>query len=139
MTARPDWRNPKRLRTTWPIDIWPFSTRVPARETRKSSINVWEIEPSGYVQPGELRATETRSGVDAEFDQQKAAFNEIPPLVLMPYNGLFVASFNGEIVDSDPNLPSLTNRFFSQYGDVPVYITRVGGRKRVLFRTPHRR
>lgn len=75
----------------------------------------------------------------SDFERQKAAFKAIPPLIRERYRGQFIASYNGAIVDCDVDLPSLTNRFFSKYGDVPVYITRIGGRQRVLLRTPHLR
>jgi hypothetical protein len=136
------WGTTKPARKGWPISgIWPLeSVLLVESETRPQDTTAWIFEPSGYVGEMEICATPVqRSIVDLEFDQQKAAFNEIPPLVLLPFQGLFVASRNGEIVDSDANLPSLTNRFFSQYGDVPVYITRVGGRRRVLLRTPRHR
>ena len=64
--------------------------------------------------------------VDLEFQEQKEAFNRIPPSALLEYRGRFIASRNGQIVDSDSNLAALTRRFFREHGDVPVFITKVG-------------
>jgi hypothetical protein len=73
---------------------------------------------------------------DVEFQRQKEAFNNIPPAILEPYQGRFVAVRNGEIVDSDIDLATLTGRFFHQYGDVPVFITKVGESIQVTIHTP---
>lgn len=62
-----------------------------------------------------------------EFWLEKQAFGMIPNDRLMQYEGMFVASKDGNIVDSDPELEVLTDRFFSKFGDVPVYMTKVGG------------
>jgi hypothetical protein len=60
------------------------------------------------------------------FYEQKAAFLSIRPLFLSQYGDKYVASMNGEIIDSDNDLATLSSRFFQQHGDVPVYITKVG-------------
>jgi hypothetical protein len=137
MSAQFDWNKHKRNRGGWAIEVWPFSNVRP-RTTASHQPRRWEVEPSGYVSEGELVVVEL-SEMDREFEQQKAAFKEIPPLILAQYQGQFVVSLNGEIVDSDLHLPTLTNRFINVHGDVPVYITKVGGRQRVLLRTPSRR
>ena len=62
------------------------------------------------------------------FEAQKRAFQAISPKALAAYDGLFVVSRNGRIIDSDENLSQLTRRFFSQHGDVDVYISRIGKR-----------
>jgi|SRR5581483_775052 len=59
---------------------------------------------------------------EIEFLHQQKAFLDIPPLMLSPYRGEFVVSHNGEILDHDRDLVTLTRRFFSQHGDIPVYI-----------------
>jgi len=74
---------------------------------------------------------------ETDFERQKRLFQAIPGDTLANYHDRFVASREGEIVDSDIDLPALTNRFFRAYGDVPVYITKVGERRQVLLRTPH--
>jgi len=72
-----------------------------------------------------------------EFDRQRAAFDQIPPLVLEPFAGRYVASINGDIVDSDESLASLARRFSATHGDVDVYVTRVHGHSNPLvIRTP---
>lgn len=63
---------------------------------------------------------------DDSFENQKRQFQNIPKETLETYQGKFVASRNGIIVDDDTHLASLTRRFREQYGKVPVYITRVG-------------
>lgn len=64
---------------------------------------------------------------DLEFRRQKDAFLSIPPLLRSPYQGQYVVSRNGEIVDSDFDLLELSRRFFGAHGDVPVYIAKVDG------------
>jgi hypothetical protein len=72
-----------------------------------------------------------------EFDRQKAAFKQIPPLMLERYAGQYVASINGEIVDSDNNLATLARRFSATHGDADVYVSRVHGHSNPLvIRTP---
>ncbi len=78
---------------------------------------------------------------EEEYIRQKEAFlrrSISEPLLLAPYRGRFVASRDGQIVDSDIDLAAVTNRFFSQYGDVPVYIGRVDGRRKVFLDSPNR-
>lgn len=67
---------------------------------------------------------------DAERDlqEQKSLFNQIAPNVIAGYTGRFVASRNGQILDSDMDLDSLVERFFTRYGERPAYITKVGGK-----------
>ena len=61
-----------------------------------------------------------------EFQQQKEAFNDIPSWHLSQYQGEYVVSHNGKIVDHDPDLPTLTQRFFGNHPNKCVYITMVG-------------
>lgn len=65
------------------------------------------------------------------FEEQKRAFQSIPPQVLAAYTGRFVVSRNGRIVDSDENLSRLTERFFARYGGATVYVTRIGSYVRI--------
>ena len=67
-----------------------------------------------------------------EFELQKQAFESIPPLLISQYAGQFVASIDGQIVDSDSNIQELAKRFFLQRGFVPAYITRVGAQPHVV-------
>lgn len=73
---------------------------------------------------------------EKEFLEQKEDFLNIPPLLLEEYHGQYVVSHNGQILDSDFDLPNLTARFFGQYGDLPVYIDKVGGTIRATIDTP---
>ena len=84
-----------------------------------------EDKPENAIEPG-----------DFEFQEQKEAFNRIPPSALVEYRGRFIASRNGEIVDSDSNLAALTRRFFREHGDVAVFVTRVGEPIQVTIATP---
>jgi hypothetical protein len=76
------------------------------------------------------------SQAELEFEQQKEAFLAIPPLFLAQYQNQFVVSRNGEILDQDPDLPTLTGRFFAQHEDLPVYIAKVGDTIRATIDTP---
>ena len=69
---------------------------------------------------------------DLEFWLEKQAFEMIPKDRLTPNEGMFIASKDGNVVDSDTNLEALTDRFFRQFGDVPVYMTKVGGAENEL-------
>jgi len=84
------------------------------------------------------RYFEVQLPTDSErnFQEQKLAFEEIPPLLLEKYRGQFVASLNGRIVDSDHDYVTLVHRFFGTFGDVPVYITKIGHRDVVMVDTP---
>jgi hypothetical protein len=76
------------------------------------------------------------SQAELEFQQQKEAFLAIPPLLLAQYQNQFVVSHNGEILDQDPDLPTLTGRFFAQHEDLSVYIAKVGDTIRATIDTP---
>lgn len=79
------------------------------------------------------------SGEQSEYERQKSAFNQIPPLFLSQYNGKYVVSHDGVIMDSDEDLYSLTNRFFSAHNNMKVYISFVGSNHERRIRTPFRR
>ncbi|GEM_PF-2515465 len=81
-----------------------------------------------------LQQKATRSVVDDEFEKQKQAFESISPEELVPYQGQFVAAIDGKIIDSDKDLIELDQRILQRYGDVPVYITKVG--ERAIFNIP---
>lgn len=72
---------------------------------------------------------------EREFEEQRKSFEKIPPLFLEPYKGLFVISRNGEILDADEDLDTLTSRFFSEHGDVPIYVDKIGGQLREVIDT----
>jgi hypothetical protein len=74
---------------------------------------------------------------EREFQEQKRMFEDIPPLLLLnDYPGQFVISRNGRIADSDYDLDTLVERFFADQGDVPVYMTKIGGEIEELIDTP---
>lgn len=73
---------------------------------------------------------------ELEFQQQKDAFGDISPIILAQFHGHFIVSHNGEILDHDQDLPTLTARFFSQHGDMPVFITKIGEELEDRFDTP---
>jgi len=63
---------------------------------------------------------------DPPFWKEVVAFSHIPKSSLEPYEGRYVAVYEGRIVDSDPDEAGLAERFYSNYGYVPVYIHKVG-------------
>jgi hypothetical protein len=86
----------------------------------------------GYV-------AEELSPSEREFREQRQAYflkNEREPLFLEPYRGQYVVSHNGAVLDHDFDLPTLTNRFFSQHEDMPIYIARVDSPIRFIIDTP---
>ena len=74
---------------------------------------------------------------EREYQEQKEAFEKIPPLLLRQYLGQFVIAYNGRILDSDNDLTTLTRRFFSgRDRDTPVYIAPVGIEEEESIDTP---
>jgi hypothetical protein len=73
---------------------------------------------------------------ETEYERQERLFHMISQAVLGQYQGQFVVSRNGEIVDSDTDLTRLGRRFFGEHGDVSVYITKAGGPIEVTIATP---
>ena len=73
---------------------------------------------------------------DLEFWFEQKYFDSIPKSELVRFEGLHVASRHGRIIDSDSSLEALTNRFFTTYGDVPVYIAKVGDEEPERIDTP---
>ena|SRR5258706_14835445 len=88
------------------------------------AIKYWAI-------PGALPLTDS----ERQFEEQKRLFNQIAPLFLAPYRGLFVISRNGEIVDAHEDMDVLIRRFFSENGDVPIYLEKIGGQIREVIDT----
>lgn len=76
------------------------------------------------------------SQTEIEFHEQKEAFSNIPPIILAQFHNQFVVSHNGEILDHDSDLPTLTSRFFPQHEDLPVYVAKVGDTIRATIATP---
>jgi hypothetical protein len=93
---------------------------------------------SGFTKFRFMETPQTNDLTDSEieFRTQKRLFEQIPPLLLRQYDGLFIASRNGEIVDTDADIDILMDRFFARYGEVPVYITRIGEPIREFIDTP---
>lgn len=78
----------------------------------------------------------TMTQAEKEFSEQKEAFLAIPPLLLAEYRGEYVVSHNGEILDHDTDLPTLTRRFYEQHGDIAIYIDKVNGLITATIDTP---
>ncbi len=63
---------------------------------------------------------------DAPFWKEVAAFNGMPSYQIDQYYGQYVAVYQGNIVDADPDEAELALRFYRTWGYVPVYIHKVG-------------
>ena len=63
---------------------------------------------------------------DAPFWREVEAFNSLPQPLIDDYYGQYVAVYNGNIVDADPDEGELALRFYRTFGYVPVYIHKVG-------------
>lgn len=63
---------------------------------------------------------------DAPFWSEVEAFNLLPQPMIDQYYGQYVAVYQGNIVDSDPDEGELALRFYRTFGYVPVYIHKVG-------------
>lgn len=64
---------------------------------------------------------------ELEYWTQKQAFLLIPKDQRLRYSGQFVVARDGRIMDSDADLATLVNRFFSRFGDAPAYVTKIDG------------
>ena len=74
---------------------------------------------------------------EAAFRRQKLAFEGLPQAELARYNAQFVITKDGQILDHDPDLVTLTMRFFSTHPkDEQVYIAKVGGTLEIRVTTP---
>ena len=60
------------------------------------------------------------------FWKEVAAFNQMPQPLIDEYYGQYVAVYQGNIVDADPDEGELALRFYRTFGYVPVYIHKVG-------------
>ena len=76
------------------------------------------------------------SAEELEFWLQKEAFLATPAEDLARYAGEFVLARDGRIEDHDRALSELTRRSVENFGDVPVYITYIGGELEFRIDTP---
>ena len=63
---------------------------------------------------------------EAPFWKEVTAFNQMPSFQIDQYYGQYVAVYQGNIVDADPDEAELALRFYRTWGYVPVYIHKVG-------------
>ena len=63
---------------------------------------------------------------EAPFWKEVTAFNQMPSYLIDQYYGQYVAVYQGNIVDADPDEAELALRFYRTWGYVPVYIHKVG-------------
>lgn len=87
---------------------------------------IYLMSMSAPVRFFDILQGQTQTQGEREFEEQKKLFEQIPPLLLEPYRGLFVISHNGRILDADSDLDTLTSRFFAEHGDVPIYLDKIG-------------
>ena len=72
------------------------------------------------------------------FKSEQQAFYSMKTQLEKEYWGKYVAIYGGRVVDSDINESNLIHRFFETYGDVPVYIDKVGENRIIKMRSPRR-
>lgn len=63
---------------------------------------------------------------NAPFWSEVAAFNQMSQTLIDQYYGQYVAVYQGDIVDADPDETELADRFYRTFGYVSVYIHKVG-------------
>ena len=88
-----------------------------------------DSEPPQDVSPTRhfIQALAQRAALeDAPFWREVEAFNSLPQPLIDDYYGQYVAVYNGNIVDHDPDEGELALRFYRTFGYVPVYIHKVG-------------
>lgn len=87
--------------------------------------------------PGEpILRSEKFENEDKEFIKEKLFFETLTQADLKKFIGQHVAVHGQQIVDSDPDLYTLTNRFFSANPNGTVYITFVGNKPRHFIPVP---
>jgi hypothetical protein len=79
-----------------------------------------------YVSMADLPTLLREDLEDAPFWKEVVAFSQIPQSDLDPFYGQYVAIYEGNIVDNDPDEGELALRFYRTFGYVPVYIHKVG-------------
>lgn len=72
------------------------------------------------------------------FERESKAFQRLLPSLGAKYGGRYVAIHGGAVVDSDSSRSGLLQRFFSNFGDVPVFIGYVGNEAPAYQLTPFR-
>jgi hypothetical protein len=105
-------------RTKQPITE-PIHPRVD-RERLNAKYGV-PVSPSRRIIPRKRSDLE-----DVNFWNEVRAYANISNLARERYAGLYVAVYNGDIVDSDPDEAVLAERFYRTFGYVPVLIHAVG-------------
>jgi hypothetical protein len=106
------------------------------RRTALQRVLTWQFKFSRDEPEITSGVGDERTPAEREFEEQKQAFERIPPSDLAPYHGQYVAVRNGIIVDSDYDPIELSRRFYERFGGVPVYKTRIGKRRVVNIPTP---
>lgn len=64
--------------------------------------------------------------VRVEVEEQRVWFESHKRQLNTKYRDRYVAVYRKTIIDSDPNISDLINRFFSKYGNVAVYFGYTG-------------
>jgi hypothetical protein len=106
----------------------------PIRRSKSSDSGPVGRNAPGYDKNGKKRGANFIGRVplkrqdfeDARFWQEVRAYASIPNVARERYAGQFVAVYNGNIVDSDPDEAVLIDRFYRTFGYVPVLIHAVG-------------
>lgn len=109
----------------------PLAT-MPALHGSGTSPETLSFVPSSPATPG----AEPLPPRELEFWLEREAFQMIPPSELEKFEGRYVASVRGRIVESDASLEGLAGKFFTIFGDVPVYMTKVGPEEEERVDTP---
>jgi hypothetical protein len=105
------------------------STNTSGLEQRTDTFLTWRAAVFPESTPG--------PEVPRTFDDEKATFQSLLPLMYSRYPGEYVAVARGTIVDHDRSRLKLVRRFFSRFTpDTPVYIGLIGARDVVHIPTP---
>ena len=86
-------------------------------------------------------ATDTNNPtIENPIERERQAYESLRSILEREYMGQYVAIYGGNLVDSDVDKGVLLNRFYNQFGNVAVYIKKVGESERVhKVLTPFRR
>ena len=98
-----------------------------------------EGKPVAVVLPYELyqqltaspAAPQPKLPANESFERNRAAYYAMKPELLKTYRGKFVAFYNGELVDSDADEPTLVERVHAKYAYGTLFIHLVDEPERI--------
>jgi hypothetical protein len=79
---------------------------------------------------------EARAADEAKFQREQEAFRKLLPELLQTHRDQYVAIHEGQVVGTGPDQIELADRAYKRFGYIPILVTLVTDRPRVV-RIPH--